>query len=312
MGNTEILLREAFMAAQELGAEVEMVNLHEMHIIPCTGCEGCTMKVTRGGKPDCIHKGKDDMDLIMDRVLKADGIIVSVPSFCLQPQGIYRVFSDRFLPYEVAFLIEAKIIDKAPERVAAVITAGGSTQSWMSMTLASLQISMFTQTIKVVDQMMATRVARPGQVVLRPELLARARQLGQNVVKAMQTPYDQVKWLGDPTEGWCPVCHSNLLMKGKPQYDGLLFEIECAMCGAGGSLKMEDGKPVFVLAENGMVRCRLLQDGRRHHFYEIMETHKLAFENLGTIKAGVEKYKNQPIPVLKSKTKGESLVTEIE
>jgi multimeric flavodoxin WrbA len=300
MGNTEILLREAFLAAEELGAEVEMVNLHDVKIVPCDGCESCTIKVTRGGRPRCVYKGKDDMDLIMDKFLKADGIIVSVPCFVLQPQGIYKVFIDRWLPYEVALLLEAKIIDKAPQRVGAVITAGGSTQNWMSLTLPALQISMFMQSIKVVDQMMATRVARPGHVVLKPELLERARTLGRNVVQAIQTPYDQVKWLGDPNEGWCPVCHSNLMMQGKPHWDGTAYDIECAMCGAGGSLKVEEGKAVFVLASNGLEHCRIFSEGRKNHFYEIMETQKQAFQNLANIKAGCEKYKNHAVPVVKS------------
>ena len=262
MGNCEVLLREAFMAAEELGAEVEMVNLHDMKILPCSGCEGCTIKVTQGRSPDCVYKGKDDMDLIMDKFLNADGIIVSVPSFMLQPQGIYKVFVDRWLPFEIALLLEAKVIDKAPQRVAGLITAGGSTQNWMSLTLPALQMSMFTQSIKVVDQMMATRVARPGHVVLKPELLERARRLGRNVVAAAQTPYEQVKWLGDENEGWCQVCHSNLLMQGKPHWDGTCFEIECAMCGAGGSLKIVDGNAVFVVAENGLEHCRIFYEGR--------------------------------------------------
>jgi multimeric flavodoxin WrbA len=301
MGNTEILLREAFGAAQELGAEVEMVNLHDMNIHPCDGCENCTIKVTKTGRrPSCVHKGKDDMDLIMDKFMAADGIIVSVPSFVLQPQGIYKVFIDRWLPYEAAFLIEAKVIDRPPQRVAALITAGGSTQNWMTLTLPALQMSMFMQSIKVVDQMMATRVARPGHVVLKPELLERARLLGRRVVQAMQTPYDEVKWLGDPNEGWCPVCHSNLLVQGSPHWDGTSYEIECAMCGAGGTLQLGNGKPRFVVAENGMEHCRIFSEGRANHFYEIMETQKQAFENLANIKAGCEKYRNQNVPMLKS------------
>jgi len=300
MGNTEILLREAFEAAQEMGAEVEMVNLHDVKILACTGCEGCTMKVTRGGRPDCVHKGKDDMDLIMDKFAAANGIIVSIPSFVLQPQGIYKVFIDRWLPYEAALLMQAKLIEKPPQRVAGLITAGGSTQNWMPLTLAALNISMFMQSIKVVDQMMATRVARPGHVVLKPELLERARLLGQHVVQGMQTPYQDVKWLGDPNEGWCHVCHSNLLMQGTPHWDGTTYEIECAMCGAGGSLKMEGGKAKFVVAENGLEHCRIFSEGRANHFYEIMETQKQAFENIAAIKAGCEKYRKQTIPVLKS------------
>lgn len=296
-GNSEILLKEAFMAAAEQGVDVEMVNLHDCTIKPCTGCESCTMRVAKGKTPKCIHQGKDDMDLIMAHFLAADGIIVSIPSFILQPQGIYKVFVDRWLPYEIMFLLEAKLIDKEPERVAGLIAVGGSTQSWMPLSLPALQISMFVQSIKVVDQMMATRIARPGQVLLKPESLARARELGRNVVKSMNTPYDQVRWLGE--EQWCPVCHSNLLMKGKPQWNGLTYDIECAICGAGGSLKMENGKPVFVLAENGLDHCRLFSDKRKNHLQEIKETHAEAFKNIDEIKKRMVKYREYKVTDIK-------------
>ena len=103
-GNSEILMKEALMAAEEkYNAETAWFNLHDCKILPCTGCEACTMRVAmRHEPPECIHKGKDDMDLIMAELAAADGLIVSIPSFCLQPQGIWRIFTDRWLPYEWA------------------------------------------------------------------------------------------------------------------------------------------------------------------------------------------------------------------
>jgi multimeric flavodoxin WrbA len=38
LGNYEILAKEAFIATAENDAEVEMSNLHDVKIIPCTGC----------------------------------------------------------------------------------------------------------------------------------------------------------------------------------------------------------------------------------------------------------------------------------
>jgi multimeric flavodoxin WrbA len=201
-GNTEILAKEVLMVAEEHGADVNLINLHDYTIKICTGCESCTMMMGQGKLPKCIYKGKDDMDRIMEKFLAADGIVISIPSFVLQPQGLYKTFIDRWLPYEVALLIQAGVIDKIPERVSVIITVGGSTQNWMSLTLPALQMSMFMQSIKVVDQMMATRCARPGQVLLFPEIIERAKTLGKHLVEAMETPYDQVKWLGE--ESWCP------------------------------------------------------------------------------------------------------------
>ena len=38
MSNTEILVKEALMGAEEGGAEVELIRLHDLNIKPCTGC----------------------------------------------------------------------------------------------------------------------------------------------------------------------------------------------------------------------------------------------------------------------------------
>jgi len=48
--------------------------------------------------------------------------------------------------------------------------------------------------------------------------------------------------------GWYPNCHSNALILGEPQRDGVSFEVECQVCGAGGTLeKTKEGKWKFVI-----------------------------------------------------------------
>lgn len=292
-GNSEILMKEALMAAEkEYGAETAWFNLHDARIIPCTGCEACTMRVAmKHEAPDCIHKGKDDMDKIMTELANADGLIVSIPSFCMQPQGIWRIFTDRWLPYEWALQKQAGLVDKAPDRVAGLITVGGSTQNWMTMTLAALNTSMFMQSIKVVDMMMATGCARPGHVVLKPEFLEKAKKLGLNVAKSCTIDYDKVEYLGEE-KGWCPVCHHNLMLKGKPHWDGTSFAYECAMCGAGGDLVPgEDGEIKFVLAENGTAHCRIYTEGRENHGMEIGLTQRSFFERIGEAQPKMAAYK---------------------
>ena len=72
-GNTDILLGEALAGAQQNGAEVEQLSIRELDIKPCDGCYSCAKK----GK--C--KIKDDMQLVYDKMLAADGIIFSVPIY---------------------------------------------------------------------------------------------------------------------------------------------------------------------------------------------------------------------------------------
>jgi hypothetical protein len=108
-----------------------------------------------------------------------------------------------------------------------------------------------------------------------------------------------VDYLGTE-KGWCPVCHSNLLMQGKPQWNGLTYEIECAVCSAGGSLvPVADGPAKFVLAENGLDHCRAFSDRRANHLQEIKAVHGEAFKARETIKEKAAAYRDYNVTTLK-------------
>lgn len=293
-GNGEILTKEALMRAEELGAEVKMINLFDYNITPCSGCESCTVKFTQKGEaPECVHKNKDDMDTIMQEWLAADGVIVTVPAYSFMPAGLYRIFTDRHLAYEPNFHKQVGNPLYNKHRVGAIITNGGSTRSWMSLSLESINITLLTQDIKVVDQIMINRSPRPGQVLLNEESLNRARQLGENVVKAIQTPFEDVKFLGDENLGWCPVCHSNVLSLGQPHWNDGGFTIECPVCHCGGDLeKDENGKWKFVVEKDGYRKSMLDGSGAKDHFFEIQDTMKKYFSNLDLIAEKRKKYTN--------------------
>jgi hypothetical protein len=80
-------------------------------------------------------------------------------------------------------------------------------------------------------------------------------------------------------------CHSNLMLQGEPHWDGTSYEIECAMCGAGGSVKVENGKTKSVVSKDGLTHCRMFTEGRYNHLLETTETHKRAFQNIETIRS---------------------------
>lgn len=290
-GNGEILTKEALMRAEELGAEVKMINLHDFNIKPCSGCESCTVKFTQQHiAPECVYKDKDDMDLIMKEWLSSDGVIVTVPAFSFMPAGIYRIFTDRHLAYEPNFHKQVGSVEYFKHRVGGIIVNGGSTRSWMSLGLESVNITLLTQDIKVVDQMMVNRAPRPGQVLLDEEALARARQLGENVVKGIQD-YENTGFLGDPNLGWCPNCHSNVLSLGQPHWNGQSYLIECPICHCGGDLeKDENGKWKFVIQENGYDKTMTDGRGAKDHFFEIEETMKKYFRNTEEIGKRRKKY----------------------
>ena len=199
--NSEILLKEALLVCQEMGAEVRMINLKDYNIIDCNGCTSCTMGMSMGKYTGCSLDDADDKKKIMDVMLNQDAVIFSAPTYDLMPSSLFLKFMHRNLAYESAFLTKIGAIEPR-DRVGALIAVGGSTRSWQSMALECMQATTFTNSFKIVDMYMATQVPAPGQVLLYDEKIARAREIGKNVMEALNTKPEERKWLGDPiTDG---------------------------------------------------------------------------------------------------------------
>lgn len=302
-GNGEILAKEALLACQEAGAECKMINLFDYHIEHCTGCEGCTMQMgnVQMGKQDkyngCVLKDKDDMDKIVMEMYSCDAVIMVAPTYDLTPSSMYLKFAQRFLAYELAFLLEIGAVEKDPHLVGGLIAVGGSCHDWQTLALEGMGATMFTQSIQVIDSMMSTRNGRPGNVLLRDEQLERAHKLGENLIKAINTPVEERGWLGEPDRGLCPNCHSSLVYPGEVHWDGIQWPFECAVCGAGGDLVRDDaGKMKFVLAENGLIRDRNKNEARAEHLNEIIKTRIEFFERQGEVQPKAAKYKEITFP----------------
>lgn len=298
--NSEILLKESLVACQEMGAEVKMINLKDYNIIDCNGCTSCTMGMSMGKHTGCSLDDKDDKKKIMEVMLNVDAVIFSAPTYDLMPSSLFLTFMHRNLAYESAFLTKIGAIEPR-DRVGALIAVGGSYRTWQSMSLECMQATTFTNSFKIVDMYMATAVPAPAQVLLYPEKIARAREIGVNVMKALQTKPEERKWLGDPDAGWCPNCHSNMLCLGEPQWKGLHYPVECAVCGAGGDLERDEktGKWKFVIQADGLERDRTTEEGRGVHCDEIAETQGGFFmdpEKRKTVAERLPKYKEIQFP----------------
>ena len=302
-GNSDIAVKEALLACQEAGAEVVFINLFDYNILPCTGCESCTMMMgdvalgRRKDYPGCVLKDKDDMDKIMEVFQNCNGLIVGCPTYDLLPSSLYLKFAQRFLAYELSFRLKIGAVKENPNMVAGLISVGGSCHDWQGFGLEALGATMFTNSVKVVDQYLVTRVGRPGNIVIRPECIERSHKMGEHIIEAIKTPVEERKWLGDPDMGLCPNCHGGLVFKGDEHWDGIKFDYECAVCGAG--LKLVDGK--FIIAENGLCRDRNVDEARGYHLDEIVATRIDFMKKMGedpTVKERINKYKEIKFPAI--------------
>lgn len=297
MGNSEILLKEALMAAEEIGVEVEVLRLHDLNIKPCSGCTACVQGkhgLIFGGSGECVIKN-DDMPKFNEKLWESDGIIISMPVFIFQPPGYLKVLIDRCGPsHDQAFVIEAKKIAGGKSevdprifkpRVAGFLSVGGAPHhDWASLALPLMHSFTFPMEIKVVDMHQVMAAAIPGQVTFNDAALARARKLGQNVANAMGKPQDQLKFMGDDP-GTCPVCHCSAMLVGKTS------TVECAICGIQGELKLENGGVRVTFPEEQKAISRLTLAGKTRHFYEIGDVQMRFDKQKAELPEKLERYK---------------------
>ena len=73
--------------AANAGAEIEMIDLCDLNVTPCTACEACSLNGT------CVND--DDVPLLVDRMKGADGIVFASPVYIDNVSGQMKVFFDR-------------------------------------------------------------------------------------------------------------------------------------------------------------------------------------------------------------------------
>ena len=88
--NTGALLQMALDEAATLGAETELVDLAELDIEFCAGCNKCLFK------PMCSIN--DDMNDLKQKMLEADGIILGSPDYFSNVTARMKNFIDRTRP----------------------------------------------------------------------------------------------------------------------------------------------------------------------------------------------------------------------
>ncbi len=279
-GNCEILLKEALMGVEETcGSDVQIIRLQELTVKPCMGCGSCIKAIRKevGGK--CIQKN-DHIPFLFQKLVEADSLILAAPVYDLQVPGLLTMIANRFLG-------SGKKIRKATmkkRKIGAIITVGETEWTGLALPTAYLSLLMFGfNNIKLVDQMLENYVAAPGQVVLYPEKIARARKLGRNVGASMKLPIHRVKYM-DEIEEACPVCHMNLLqVRGN--------QVVCAICEIFGDIRSEGDKLKVVFSEEEQAKSRWGPWGEKIHNERIMTEHMEFAERAEEVKLKSKPYK---------------------
>ncbi len=308
MGNCEILSREACIGAEEVGAKTEILRLQDFKIKPCTGCEGCTMSMSKGGKARCVVKD-DDTEFLLEKILYEDcALIISAPVYFLGAPGYLKMLNDRLLPF---ILNKPELFLSRSTRVGASISVGGGEPAWTPLGLSMIN-TFLRYTRVIVDQQLVNFSSLPGLVTLKEKTLRRARELGRHVAIAANT-VDEVKFMGEEIENSCPSCHVNIwqignnLPGGNPPdtdffHPSLIDEVMrksppdasyvvCPNCDVWGRLEIQNGK-VKVLWDDKRAQDSRFDIEFGKHFELIKRIHLEGYKQEGRVKENKEKYRS--------------------
>lgn len=89
-GNSDTLCDEFLRGAQEAGHDVEKIFLRERNIAYCTGCGVCNQT------HKCVQK--DDMAEILDKMVRADVIVLATPVYFYTMDAQMKTLIDRTVP----------------------------------------------------------------------------------------------------------------------------------------------------------------------------------------------------------------------
>lgn len=299
-GNDEVYVKEALMAAEEMGIEVEYIRLHDFDIHTCTACSG-QFCAAMDDPAHCIW-GKDDAAFIIDKFLDCDGFLMAGPVYSTTGSSMTFAFRDRVFGPKIDAVMMSRFgtpkwaEGRVKSRPGALISVGGAlSKHWVSMGIPSLYSTCFSASTDVVDYMNVTGIANPGAAVLNDELLARARKLGQNLAAAMLEK--DHSWRGDAGEDdVCPSCHFNSVLINPKKKD-----CWCSICGTHGHLKMAGDELIIEWPENEQNENHTKVCGLEAHGDEIGKVlREIYMPHKDEIPAKLKKYQDYTACELKS------------
>ncbi|UCG39536.1 MAG: flavodoxin family protein [bacterium] len=90
--NTATLVETALKGAAGKGAETKMVNLNELDMKPCIGCDACKENLGH-----CVQK--DDLTPLMEEMATFDAIVLGTPVYWFHVSAQFKTLVDRLYCY---------------------------------------------------------------------------------------------------------------------------------------------------------------------------------------------------------------------
>ena len=180
-GNSETLLDWVLAAmAKETGVTVEKIPLDTANVNPCKGCNAC-QKLNK-----CVQR--DGMDIVHDKIVAADIIILAAPIFCMGIAAQAKMLIDRaqvFTSRKYVLKLPVVPVERKGKRLGIFLSTAG--QNWSYVFDAAVpSVKCFFNVIEVKDRdinyLMVNNVDEKGAIINHPTAKTDAEKLGTAVI----------------------------------------------------------------------------------------------------------------------------------
>lgn len=170
-GNSNALAEQVAAGARQAGASVQVVNLADLTIHPCSACDSCqTWDEVRCDQDD-------DMQPLYPALIAADAIVLASPIYCFSFCAQLKLFLDRL--YAFSGKVPQPLKGK---RVALLLTYGDTDveASGVNNAIKSLRDE-FDYLEAPVTEIIHATADKPGDIRANAEVMNRAFELGRKL-----------------------------------------------------------------------------------------------------------------------------------
>ncbi len=184
-GNSETLLDWVLASMGEVeGVVIEKIPLTEANVNPCRGCNACET-LNR-----CVQR--DGMDILHDKIIEADCIILAAPIFCMGICAQAKALIDRFQVFRSRkYVLKLPVVppERRGKRLGIFLSAAG--QNWDHVFDGAIpSVKCFFHVIDVRDAdihyLMVNNVDEKGAILRHPTAKADGTRIGKEVVAELK------------------------------------------------------------------------------------------------------------------------------
>ena len=179
-GNTDILLGEVMRGAASQGAETEVIFLSELHIAPCTHCDGCL------ATGQCVIK--DDMQAVYQSLESADRIIIASPLHFMGLTAQLKLAIDRCQAiWSRKYRLKVPPLGDARTRDGIYVGLGARKgEKLFEAAIETVRSLFFVLNVTWLGALAFSGVDEKGAILKVPEALEKAFEAGKNMVKGTE------------------------------------------------------------------------------------------------------------------------------